>query len=290
MQTILITGANGLLGQQLAAGRGASRLPFTADDGYEYINLDITDEAAVERTLVVYQPFVIVHAAAMTQPDECEQNREACLRVNTKATEILLKHTEALRSHFIYLSTDFVFDGQHGPYREEDATGVPVNYYGYTKLLAEQSVMASPLLTSIVRTSLVYGSSLQGVRRNIITWVKEQLEKKESIKVVSDQLRTPTYVGDLAKGIIALMEEEEKAKGIFHIAGKERLTPYDMALQTADFFKLDASLIEATDASRFVEIATRPLKGGLIINKSIEQFHYQPRSFREGLEAMGALY
>ena len=293
---LLITGSNGLLGQHLikmliettshqviATGRGVNRLPFTLSNNYQYFSLDITDGIAVNNFLNEYKPDVIIHAAAMTQPDPCELNEIACWDVNVTATRFLVTAAESINARFIYISTDFVFDGLNGPYKETDETG-PVNYYGSSKLAAEKSVMESKLQWAIVRTVLVYGNILVGSRSNIISWVKENLEKHQRIKVVTDQWRTPTYVEDLARGILLVIEKN--ATGIFHISGEERMSPYDMAVSTADYLHLDKSLMTEVNADTFTQPAKRPLRTGFIIDKAKKELGYQPITFNEALKKM----
>jgi dTDP-4-dehydrorhamnose reductase len=293
---ILLTGSNGLLGQHLvkllletttheiiATSRGENRLPFTSSERYKYFSLDITDGIAVNDFILSSKPDVIIHAAAMTQPDLCEENEVECWSVNVTATRFLTDAAEKVNARFIYISTDFVFDGLHGPYKETDEPA-PVNYYGSSKLAAEKSVSSSKLKWTIVRTVLVYGNILVGNRSNIISWVKENLESNHPIKVVSDQWRTPTYVEDLAKGILLVLEKN--ATGIYHISGEEGLSPYDMAVATADYLHLDKSLMTKVNADTFTQPATRPLKTGFIIDKAKKELGYQPISFNEALKKM----
>jgi dTDP-4-dehydrorhamnose reductase len=293
---ILVTGSNGLLGQHLvkllletttheiiATNRGENRLPFASPERYNYFSLDITDGIAVNDFILLHQPNVIIHAAAMTQPDPCEENPVECWNVNVTATRFLTDAAEKVNARFIYISTDFVFDGLHGPYKETDEPG-PVNYYGSSKLAAEKSVMTSKLQWAIIRTVLVYGNILVGNRSNIISWVKENLENGRPIKVVSDQWRTPTYVEDLAKGILLVLEKN--ATGIYHISGEEGMSPYDMAVATADYLHLDKSLMTKVNADTFTQPAKRPLKTGFIIDKAKKELGYQPVSFNESLKKM----
>jgi len=219
----------------------------------------------------------------MTRVDDCELNQNESFKVNVLGTSYVIRCAERCGSDLIHLSTDFVFDGAKGNYGEEDALGF-VNWYGFTKIEAEQLVKASSRPWSIVRTCLVYGNALQGTRSNLISWVKSKLEKNERIKVVDDQVRTPTYVEDLAKGIVGMIEK--KARGIFHISGNEIYTPYDMAQKTADFFTLDKNLIERVNASNFREPAQRPPKTGFNIEKAKRELGYEPISFEDGLKKM----
>lgn len=293
---ILVTGANGLLGQHLikllidstghdiiATGRGDSRIPFETTDRYHYYLLDVTLGVDVAAFIAFHQPDVIVHTAAITQVDECEADQVECYNANVTATRFLVSAASQSKARFIYISTDFVFDGLNGPYVETDTPG-PINYYGSTKLAAEKSVMESGLDWSIIRTVLVYGNILVGNRNNMVSWVQNNLQEGKKIQVVSDQWRTPTYVDDLAKGI--LLAIEKNATGIYHISGPEMLTPYDMAMATAAYLGLDESLIEKVDASTFTQTAKRPAKTGFVIDKAINDLDYAPLNFKEGLKKM----
>lgn len=292
---ILITGANGLLGQHLvkllldttthhiiATGKGEARFVFE-DSRLHYFALDITDGMAVNLMLQKLQPDTIIHGAALTQVDECEQHPIKAWEINVTATRFIVDAAKKINAFVIFVSTDFVFDGIHGPYKEADIAN-PVSYYGSTKVAAEKAVLQSGLQCAIVRTCLLYGNILFGNRSNIVSWVKENLEEGKKIKVVSDQWRTPTYVEDLAKGILLIAEK--KAVGLFHISGKDFLSPYDMAMSTAEYLHLDKSLIEKVDASIFTQPAKRPAKTGFIIDKAKFELGFNPLSFTEGLKKM----
>jgi dTDP-4-dehydrorhamnose reductase len=183
----------------------------------------------------------------------------------------------------LHLSTDFIFDGKEGPYKE-DAQPNPLSYYGNSKWEAEKIVQQLATPWAIARTVLVFGISETASRSNIILWVKKSLEEGKNIKVVDDQWRTPTLAEDLAMGCWLIANQ--KATGIFNISGKEMLTPYDMAIATADFFKLDKSFITRTDASGFSQPAVRPPKTGFVIDKAREVLGYEPHSFMEGIEIL----
>ena len=290
----MVTGANGLLGQHLtgkliedkydvvAIGRGPSRLPFPEAD-YKYYDIDIATELSVHRVFSAESPDIVIHAAAMTQVDDCELNQELCERINVQGTSHVIINAEQFSRKLIYVSTDFVFDGEKGDYAEEDDMG-PVNWYGFTKMQAESIVETCDMPWAIVRTCLVYGNVLTGTRTNIISWVKENLKAGKPIKVVSDQVRTPTYVKDLVNGIMLILKQN--GEGTFHIAGKDVLTPYDMALKTAAYYKLDASLMTKVDAASFSQPGRRPLKTGFDISKAKNQLGYEPISFDEALVLM----
>ncbi len=291
----MITGANGLLGQYLlqalqslgatvmATGKGPIRVPSLLSAGMTYQPLDITDGMAVSTMVKSFKPDIIIHGAAMTQADQCELNKADCWKSNVTATRFLLDAARQNHGFFIYISTDFVFDGESGPYSENDLPG-PVNYYGSTKLSAEKAVLESKVPHAIIRTVLVYGKTADSTRSNIITWVKTELEKGRKIRVVDDQVRTPTYAGDLALGIIQVASQN--AEGTWHIAGAETYTPYEMAIAVAEELHLDKGLIEKTNASAFKQAAQRPLKTGFIIHKAESELGYHPISFKDGIRKM----
>jgi dTDP-4-dehydrorhamnose reductase len=289
---VLVTGANGFLGQSLirsllnqsfeviASGKAESRFLLNRPLSCKYYSLDLRDNKGFENLFSETAPDIVVHAGAMTQVDQCELSRQDCYNINVLATKTILNLAERKSSFFLFMSTDFVFDGVEGNYVEEDELS-PVNWYGNTKVEAELMVRQSDLPWSIVRTCLVYGPSAQGMRQNIITWVHTQLKKGEAIRVVDDQIRTPTYVEDLVKGIVRIIESA--SIGIFHVSGEEILTPYQMALKTATYCGLDTSKIERVTAADFTQAAKRPAKTGFKIDKAKSALGFLPHSFDQAL-------
>jgi dTDP-4-dehydrorhamnose reductase len=242
--------------------------------------MDITNQASINAAMDGYQPDIVIHTAAMTNVDECEQKKEECWQMNVTAVEYLIKACERTGAFLLHLSTDFIFDGLAGPYTEEGQPN-PVSYYGDSKLAAEQLLEASTIDWAIARTVLVYGIAHDMSRSNIILWVKKSLEEGKTINVVNDQWRTPTLAEDLAKGCYLIAKN--RAQGIFNISGKDLLTPFEMAIQTADYFGLDKSLINETDGSMFTQLAKRPAKTGFILAKAEKELGYKPVSFTEGI-------
>lgn len=296
---ILITGSNGLLGQKLvelliqksdvqviATARGDNRLPFV--EGYKYHALDITKPEEVREIFALTQPDVVIHTAAMTNVDQCESENEACWELNVKAVEYLVDACREQDAFLVHLSTDFIFDGADGPY-DESAEANPLSFYGWSKYAAEKTIInsdrfAAPIRWAIARTVLVYGIAHDMSRSNIILWVKKSLEEGKSIKVVTDQWRSPTLAEDLAVGCFLIADQQ--AEGIFNISGKDLLTPHEMAIMTSDYFGLDQSLIAKADSTTFTQPARRPARTGFILDKSQEMLGYAPHSFREGIELL----
>jgi dTDP-4-dehydrorhamnose reductase len=288
---ILITGANGFLGyylvQQLiskrhyviATGKGECRLPFIAES-FAYVPMDFTDPFTVHDVFEKYQPDAVIHAGAMSKPDDCEKEQWLAYVVNVEGTLNLLINAGECKCFFVFVSTDFIFDGVRGMYAEDDLPN-PVNFYGKTKLEAEEAVKEYTHAWTIVRTVMVYGKAMTG-RGNILTVVKEKLEKGESYSVFDDQLRTPTYVEDLASGIITIIEKN--AKGVYHLSGEDILTPYNMAIAVAERFAFDTGLIRKVKAGELIQPAIRPLKTGFNIQKAKTELGFHPLSFELGLE------
>ncbi|MDB5274102.1 MAG: dTDP-4-dehydrorhamnose reductase [Chitinophagaceae bacterium] len=294
MKTILVTGSNGLLGQKLtdliksnpkynliATARGGNRYPDK--NGYSYVSLDITNAKEVDLVLATYKPDAVIHTAAMTNVDQCEDDHAGCDELNVKAVQYIAEACDKYNIQLVHLSTDFIFNGEKGPLTEDEKPD-PISYYGESKLKAEQIVQAMKSKWAILRTVLVYGIVADMSRSNIVLWVKNNLEQKKVIKVVNDQWRTPTLAEDLAMGCLLAVEKE--ASGVYNISGSDLLTPYDIAQRTAEFFKLDATLIEKADSSTFKQPARRPMKTGFIIDKAKRELGYRPHTFEEGIQLL----
>jgi dTDP-4-dehydrorhamnose reductase len=287
---ILVTGANGLLGYKLVQLLSSKAEITTIATGrkkinglpnnVQYFELDVTDHTQTLDVLNKTKPDVVIHTAAMTQVDQCETEQELCWKANVTGVENVIEACEKNNIHLVHVSTDFIFDGTHGPL-DEMATPKPVNFYGESKLAGEQAVQKSKLQWAILRTVLVYGVTPDLSRSNIVLWVKKSLEERKTINVVNDQWRTPTLAEDLAMG--CYLAASKKATGIYHISGEEMMTPFDIANQTAEFFNLDKSLIKPADSSTFKQPAMRPPKTGFIISKAKQELGYHPHTFKEGL-------
>jgi len=286
---IIVTGANGFTGQHLcitlankgfevhALGRGAQRIAVHNQMSYHAIEL--TNVRSLMRVFESVCPDVVIHTAAMSKPDECDQNRDACLLNNVEVTRYLLEASRHFPVHFIHLSTDFIF-GENGPHREDDEPA-PLNFYGESKLMAEKLVQESGVSNTIIRPVFIYGPVWEGQRPSFIHWVKNKLTAGESIKVVTDQQRTPTYVYDLCNGIEQILMF--KKQGVYHLAGKDILSPYEMALTVAKLIGVDTKLIIPVTSAEFPEPVKRAKKSGLKIDKAIAELNYAPHSFEEAV-------
>ncbi len=298
---ILITGSNGLLGQKLvyklrnqtgvsliATARGDNRL--LQKEGYVYDEMDITNEKQVHEVLAKHKPDAVIHTAAMTNVDACETDKDGAVAMNTSAVKYIVEALEELQQknsdykpQLVHLSTDFIFDGTHGPLDENEKPN-PLSFYAETKLDAEKIVQSSKLHWAIARTVLVYGIVDNMSRSNIVLWAKQNLEQGKKINVVDDQFRTPTLAEDLADGCILLAKK--KAQGIYNISGKDFLSILQLVHLVADYYGLDKSLINPSKSADIKQPAKRPPITGFIIDKAIKDLSYNPHSFVEGIKLM----
>ncbi len=292
MKKVVVTGANGLLGQTLinllleenevydvyGLSRGTNR---TERSDFTYISIDITVHDKLSEVIDEIAPEVVVNTAAMTNVDLCETEKEACDILNVDVVANLAKICENSRTHLIHISTDFIFDGEKGYYKETDVPN-PLSHYGWSKLKSEQVLQRSAAKFSILRTILVYGLVKNMARNNIVLWVKEMLENGKEITIVDDQFRMPTYVEDLAMACKIAMDS--KAEGIFNISSNTLLSIYEMVLQIADVFNLNKDLVKPISTATLNQIAKRPPKTGFDLSKTNKELDFYPKSFQEDVQ------
>lgn len=286
---ILITGSNGLLGQKVVDLCLSKGLPFLATSSGEnryskcpethYQTLDITDEANIKAVFDQYLPTHIIHTAAMTNVDACEEQPEACDLVNRQAVYMLAKASQVIGAHFQLLSTDFVFDGEAGPYKETDQPH-PLSVYARSKYEAERLLQeVNGLNYSVVRTIIVYGQGEQLSRSNLILWAKEALQEGKPLNIVDDQFRAPTWADDLAWACVRICELDQT--GIFHISGPETLSIYDIVLRVAAYYKLPTEHITRLKSNTLNQAAKRPPRTGFILDKASSILNYEPHTLEE---------
>ena len=291
---VLVTGSNGLLGQKLtdyylqqpdveliATALGPNRHPIKK--GYQYVTMDITNAVEVHDVIGSIKPQTVIHGAAMTNVDACELDPGMCKILNVDAVEYLVKATNMVGGHFILVSTDFIFDGLNGPYKETDHPN-PVSIYGQSKLDGEMIVMNNSHSWAIARTVLVYGIVSDMSRSNIVLWAKDSLEGQKPIKVVDDQFRTPTLAEDLALGCALI--EQKKAKGIYNISGKDFMNIYDLVQRVGKHFGLGTDKVTRIKSDVLDQPAKRPPITGFDLTKSRNELGYEPHTFEEGMEVV----
>lgn len=292
---ILVIGSNGLLGQKLCEiiVRGAAynltiasieEKPVLHVVGAQYMRVDITSKKEVKSLVHTCHPDVIINAAAMTNVDACETERELCWRINVDGVENIVDAAKKRDTKVIHVSSDYVFDGKSGPYSEDDRPE-PLSYYGKSKLASENLLRTSGVPYLIARTMVLYGFA-PGVKANFALWLIDSLENKKNVTVVDDQLGNPTLVDDLAYGLIQGFELERT--GIYNIAGRDIVSRYDFAQKLANVFNLDALLITPIKTSSLNQPAPRPLNSGLVTLKAEVELGYKPSSVEQGLRILKA--
>ena len=291
---ILITGSNGLLGQKLvkqllnknisflASSKGENRNPQCPNT--HYVQMDITNPSQVSAIFQEYLPSAVIHTAAITNVDYCESNISECKEVNVAATKILFHAAQSINAQLIALSTDFVFDGVRGNYKETDAPN-PLSVYAKSKLAAEQLLQVSNYKNwTIVRTIIVFGEGNNLSRSNIVLWAKEALTSGKELNIIDDQFRAPTWADDLAWACISIAKM--KKKGMFHISGPETFSIYDLVLRVAKFCGLETESLNKTTSESLNQAAKRPPKTGFDLTKARKEIGYNPMSFEESLKLL----
>lgn len=293
MKRILICGANGLLGQRLAlllstqteyeVLNTSHHRAFVFDNRLlDYTQLDIARKGDVKSLVSSFQPTVIINAAAATNVDWCEHHREDAWRVNVVGVENLIDAARKVGAKLIHLSTDYVFDGKAGPYKEEDRPS-PISYYGKTKLAAENALRMADIPFAILRTIVVYGQGIN-IKQNFPLWVLKSLQEGKPIRCADDQISNPTHVADLALGVIRVFEMNRE--GFYHLCGSERISRFDFARRVAEVFGLDQTLIHQVHSSELQQAAPRPLSTGFITLKAESELGLKPMDTRQGLTLM----
>jgi dTDP-4-dehydrorhamnose reductase len=285
---ILVTGASGLLGGKvasLALKRGhtvfSAYNEHPAEAGIA-LKLDITNAGGVKEAVCSIKPDSIIHTAAYTNVDGCEENRDLAWRVNAEACKHLATSSADAGAHLVYVSTDYVFDGERGLYREEDKPN-PINHYGYTKLMGEEFVKQYAKSWCIARTSVIYGWG--GSKLNFATWIIENLEKGSQVRVLVDQYVSPTLNTNLAQMLIEIAER--RLCGILHTAGASRVSRYEFAKKLASAHRLNPDLIAPARMGEIHWKAKRPKDSSLDVSMCLRTLkESKPMRLEEAIEAM----
>jgi dTDP-4-dehydrorhamnose reductase len=287
---ILIIGSNGLLGQRLVKFLiknsnfeilGSSVEDKSIMDNYEYKQCDLTNREGIKELVYNFYPDVIINAAAYTNVDKSETERETAWKINVKGVEYLAEACRVMDTHLIHFSTDYIFDGTNGPYSELAAPN-PIGYYGRTKLASENALKISGSNYTILRTNVLYGPGLG--RPDFVRWLVAQLKDNKKVNIVIDQINNPTFVDDLVQAASKVMEF--KKGGVFNIGGREFLSRFDFSLLIAEFFNLNKEFIKPITTLELNQPAKRPLKSGLLTLKAETELGYKPHSIIESLVIM----
>lgn len=286
MKRLLLTGANGLLGSKVVklAQQCFEVVPthHTRSLLTGSVRLNVANGVEVLKVVARLKPDVLVHVAAETRVDHCEKNREEAWRVNAEGTKNIAMACRKIKSKLIYVSTDYVFDGEKGLYVESDKPN-PVNYYGLTKLRGEEFVKENCQNHVVARTSVLYG--WHSMKTNFALWVIESLRRGESITVVNDHYNSPTLAENLAGALVEMAKQD--MRGFFHTAGNERISRYEFAVKIAKTFGLDESMIKPVKMNELsMWIARRPRDSSLCIDKVQKRLEKKFMSVEESLRTM----
>jgi len=273
-QRIAVTGASGLLGRAL--------IPHLLAQGHEVVagihqsdvetpgdatklQLDLLNRKSIQRFVNEANPDVIIHSAAWTDVDGCEREHDKAEFLNATATEHLLEAVGELNCRVVYISTDYVFDGRSGP-RSEDDPPAPINIYGLTKLQGEKAVRKAGAQHAIVRSSSFLGVG-SGDRLTFVEAMVRRMKSDPPLKVAIDQRANVTPVDYLARGIAEIATNGYE--GVWHVAGKDILSRFELARQLTQLFDLDEDLVEPVKFEELNRVAPRPLDGGLLSNRAL---------------------
>lgn len=282
----LITGSTGLVGSQLVKDLVKSgHLVYSCyNNSKPYhgtpIHLDLANHSKIVETVATIRPDVVIHLAAITNVDLCEKEKELALNINSKATEVLSKQAAKNGSFFVYVSTDYVFDGDKGMKKESDVAN-PVDYYGYSKYQGEIAVQDMASNWCIARTSTPFG--VNQTRKSFPTFVIENLQTKKEVNAITDQYTSPTYVPNLSQMLIEISTRQ--ILGVIHLAGATRISRYDLAKLVAEKLGLDTNLLKPTNIKDMVNwTAKRPLDSSLDVSKATQILNEKPLTIEEGLD------
>jgi dTDP-4-dehydrorhamnose reductase len=281
----LVTGSAGLIGSQVVKDLAKSNHQVYScyndsrpHDGIA-VKLDLTNNENIVQVVQTVKPDIIIHLAAMTNVDLCEKEKDLSLKINAKSTQIISKQAAKHDSFFVYVSTDYVFDGETGMKKESDVPN-PVDYYGYSKYQGELAVEDMVSNWCIVRTSTPFG--MHAVKKSFPSFVIENLQAKKEISVVIDQYTSPTYVPNLSRMLIEITTRQ--ISGIIHLAGATRISRYDMAELVAEKLDLDKSLLRQIRIKEMDWVAKRPKDSSLDVSKAVSLLKEKPISIEQGLD------
>ncbi|UCE95402.1 MAG: dTDP-4-dehydrorhamnose reductase [Candidatus Bathyarchaeota archaeon] len=286
MAKILITGTSGLLGNKITLEAKRRHIVYpthaTHPSSSRSLKMDITNENEVKQVFYKIKPEVVIHTAAETNVDKCSKDKKHAFAVNSEGTKNLAKVCNQIDARIVYISTDYVFDGEKGLYKEEDNTN-PLNFYGFTKLMGEKHILEICKRYLILRTSVLYGFYHE--KPNFAMWVITALKDKKPFHVVEDHYNSPTLASNLAEVTLEMVDKE--LDGLYHAAGSERISRYSFALRIAETFEFNTDLIKPVKMHELKAwVAKRPKDSSLCVNKVKKQIDTTLLHVSQGLKKM----
>jgi dTDP-4-dehydrorhamnose reductase len=288
---VLVTGGTGLLGQALlrSAPEGWEvsatfhrQLPPT-DWRHCFLELDVSDQDAVLEVVALFRPTVVIHTASIGSVDLAERDPEGVRRINVGGLQAVARACHGAGARIALISSNAVFDGSHPPYAE-DAPRRAVNAYGAIKIETEEWLERNGPPYVIFRPIMMYGWPLPGGRSNAVTRWLAEMEAGRPIEVASDIFSMPLLASNSADAIWEGLKRD--CRGVYHLAGADRVTLVDFAHETARVFGCPDSLVVPVPSARFDGLAPRPLDTSFVTSKMAQQLGVRPIGIREGLLAM----
>ena len=281
----LVTGSAGLVGSQVIkdlAKQNHTVYSCYHDEKPEHgipVKLDLINQNDIKDSINKIKPDRIIHLAAMTGVDLCETEQDLALTINAKATKTLAEEAAKNNCFFVYVSTDYIFDGKNGMKKEDD-TPNPLGFYGKSKLEGEIALNHLASSYAIARTSTPFG--LHKTKKSFPVWIKENLESKKEIPVLVDQFTSPTYVPNLSKMLIEIATRQ--LVGIIHTAGASRISRYNLAEMIADKINLDKKLLRPTSSDKITWKAQRPKYSTLDVSHATEILNEIPQTIDQTID------
>lgn len=281
MKKILITGSTGQLGNSLGkVFKSRYDLVFTSrtkpNKNTNYF-LDITNSLLVKDMVSAISPDIIINLAALTNVDLCESNPDLAYAINFQGVKNLVN---VFKGPIIHLSTDYVFDGKLGQYKENDITN-PINVYGLTKYKAEKVLLEKSKESLVIRTNVLYDYQSKA-KSSFLNWVVNALKRGEKIKVVDDQFNNPTWTNSISVVIDRAIRAD--LNGLIHWGDFDWISRYDFANKIADKFNLQSNLIEPIKTEELNQVAPRPLNGGLDTTLAQDLLRLEPPQIDDCLD------
>lgn len=281
----LVTGSTGLVGKQVIKDLLQSYPQVYScynnskpEDGIA-THLDLTSPDGIIKVVESTRPDVIIHLAAMTNVDLCETQKDLATKINAKATAVIAEQAKKLGAFLVYVSTDYVFDGEKGMKKESDSTE-PIDHYGKSKLEGEKTVEEIATKWCIARTSTPYG--IHPKKKSFPIFIAENIKAGIPLDIITDQYTSPTYVPNLSRMLIEI--SSRKIQGILHVSGATRVSRYDMAEMVADKLSLDKKLLRPTSMDNMNWTAKRPKDSSLDVSKAASLLKEKPMTIRQGLD------
>ncbi len=287
---VLLTGAGGRVGRVLLSrvpeGFEAETLLGPSDEimsGFSWYRSDITDHDRTIMAITCAAPDAVIHLAAMTDVDGCERDPDTAFRVNRDGTRHIAEACAACGAHMTMLSTDYVFDGRSGPYKESDEP-TPVNVYGRSKLEGERAAGSVLDRLAVVRISVPFGRKMPGAAHNFVSMIDERLAAGQPVRAVTDQFTTPSWMDELSRLVWTIVRDG--VCGIVHHGTSDLVSRYDMAMALARERGYDERLVEPVLTSELGLAAARPRESGFVTGRAASILGHTPVSFGDALHTL----